>query len=319
MKIGIVTTAQIAGDFAATIKKLSDLDLELNSVYSRTMKKAENFCQEYGVKHGFVDYHEFLNSDIDVVYIATPNVLHVSYAKSAIESKKHVLIEKPMALKHQEISELYALAKENNVFIMEAMVSLAKKPLHELKEFLKGKEITMIDFHFAKQSRTYDDYKAGKFVNVFSSEFGGGAMNDLGIYPLYPLNFLFGELKNLSAIQKKATLGADEATILTGTTNQSIAVVSAAKVCVNPSPSMIMTPEYIIEIPKIGIFDHVIVKDLKANIIKEFKCDSLKMEDEIRHFYQIVSSNDFVSDLYTEKLAKVVAKQLEFVATQLKI
>lgn len=319
MKIGIVSTAIIAGEFTTTVKKLVDLDIELSGVYSRTLNKAEEFCENYGVKQGFDDYHKMLDSDIDTVYIASPNSLHVSYAKAAIKKHKHVLIEKPMALNQREVRELYELAKKHNVFIMEAMLTLAKKPLHDLKAFLEEKEITMVDFHYAKQSQKYQDYKKGEFINVFSSEFGGGAINDLGVYPLYPINYLFGELKNISAIQKNATLGADEATVLIGSTEKSLVMVSASKVCLNPMPSMIMTPEYIIEIPEIGVFDHVVIKDLNQNIIEEFKCDNLMMEDEIRHFYEVVKSENYKSNLYTKELAKKVAKQLEKVAKELKI
>ncbi len=319
MKIGIVTTAMIAGEFATTINKLKELDIELAGVYSRKVSKAEAFCKEFGVAQGFDDYHQFLDSDIDAVYIASPNSLHVSYAKAAIKKQKHVLVEKPMAINQREVNELYDLAKKNNVFLMEAMVNLGKKPLQQLKAFLQDKEVTMVDFHFAKQSRTYQDYKSGKFVNVFSSEFSGGAMNDLGVYALYPLNYLFGNLENITAIQKKAKLGADEATILIASTERSLVAVSTSKVSLNPTSSMIMTPEYIIEIPEIGIFGHVIIRDLDQNVVQEYRCNNLKMEDEIRHFYDIVNSGNYESDLYTEKLARTVTNQLEIIGKQLKV
>ncbi len=320
MKLGIVTTAGIAGELCNTINQMENTELILEAVVSRSEEKAKAFMTEHKINNAYTNYQEFLKSDIDAVYIASPNGLHFTQAKEAIEAGKHVLIEKPIAQSAEEVTELYNLAHENNVFVMEALVSLAKEPLKLLKELLNDQEVKMIDFHFAKQTRHYQDYVDGKYVNVFSKEFAGGSINDLGIYTLYPLNYLFGELTNIKAIQKESTLGADESAVVIGIVNNTkLVTIHTSKVCASNTPSQIMTTTNIIEIPEIGLCDEIIIRDLKGTEIVRYKTDSMKMEDEIKHFASVVKSNYYRSDLYTEDLAKKVCDQLAEIRNELNI
>ncbi len=319
MKLGIVTTADIAGNLCSTINQRKDLGIILEAVYSRSIEKADKFKDEHQINHSYDSYEEMLSSDIDGVYISSPNSLHFAQAKEAIMAGKHVLVEKPLAQSKSQVNELYNLAAEHNVFIMEALVSLNKEPLKLLKDWLKTQEVKMIDFHFAKQTRHYEAYKNGDFVNVFSSEFAGGAINDLGVYTLYPLNYLFGELKNIKAINKEASLGADESSVVIGTTKGALVSIHTSKVTASLTPSQIMTTTNVIEIPQIGICDEVIIKDLNGNVLVTYATNTLKMEDELRHFVTVVNSNYYKSDLYTEELAAQVAEQMQTIRNEFKI
>ncbi len=321
MKLGIVTTAGIAGELCNTINQMGgSTEVVLEAVVSRDQEKAEQFKTEHNINYAYSNYKEFLDSDIDAVYIASPNSLHFKQAKEAIAAGKHVLIEKPIAQSATQVTELYNLAHDNNVFVMEALVSLAKEPLKLLKDLLSEQDVKLIDFHFAKQTRHYQDYIDGKFVNVFSNEFAGGSINDLGIYTLYPLTYLFGELKNIKAIMKESTLGADESAVVIGTLNNNkLATIHTSKVCATNTPSQIMTATNIIEIPEIGLCDEIIIRDLKGKEIIRYKTDTMKMEDEIKHFASIVKSKYYRSDLYTEELAKKVSDQLAIIRGELQI
>ncbi len=320
MKFGILSTAGIAGELCQTINELKKNKIVLDAVYSRSLENAEQFKQEHKINNAYDNYQDMLESDIDVVYIASPNALHFKHAKEAIEAGKHVLIEKPIAQSAKEVTELYNLAHENNVFVMEALVSLAKEPLRQLKVFLETEEVKMIDFHFAKQTRHYNEYVDGKFINVFSSEFAGGAINDLGIYTIYPLNYLFGEFKNIHALKKQSMLGADESAVVIGTVNNTrLVTLHTSKVCASLTPSQIMTTTHVIEIPQIGVCDEIIIRDLSGNEVDRFTSNTLKMEDEITHFVDVVESGNYRSELYTEKLAKDVAAQMREIRNAINI
>ena len=128
---------------------------------------------------------DFLDSDLDVVYIASPNALHFSQAKLAILAKKHVIIEKPAVTNPSEWTELTKLAKEHQVYLFEAARNYQEAAFQVIKDFLAGQEILGANFTFAKYSSKLPTLLAGKMPNIFSDVYAGGALMDLGVYCLY--------------------------------------------------------------------------------------------------------------------------------------
>ncbi len=311
MKLGIVGTSFITKEVLDTIANVDKLNIEPYAIYSRQQKTADDYQNEHGLKMAYSDYEEFLKSDIDAVYIATPNSLHYPQALKALKAKKHVLLEKPMALDPEHITELFKVARENNVVLMEAMISLAKSTLHQLKAYLSKKEVMLVDFHFAKQSRHYEAYKSGAKINVFTKEFGGGAINDLGIYCLYPINYLFGKPQKLLSLQNLSRDFADESTVVIGKVDKILMTITTSKVVLKKAVSTITCSDCIIKIPNLAEFSQVIVEDYNGNVITKFTTDSMRMEDELVHFQELVNSNELISKLYTEALATTVCEQLQ--------
>ena len=93
LKLGIIGTSAISHSFLAAAKETDQY--ELRAVYSRTLEKARSFTQPYGQVALYDDLIAFLDSDLDVIYIASPNSLHYPQAKLALLAKKHVILEKP--------------------------------------------------------------------------------------------------------------------------------------------------------------------------------------------------------------------------------
>ncbi len=311
MKLGIVGTSFIVREVLDTIEQVDNLHLQPYAVFSRKQQTADAYKEEHRLQEAYSDYEAFLKSAVEAVYIATPNSLHYPQALLALKAKKHVLLEKPMALKPEEVAELFQVARENNVVIMEAMISLAKSTLHQLKSYISEKEVIMIDFHFAKQSRHYADYKAGKKINVFTKEFGGGAINDLGIYCLYPINYLFGSPDSLSSFQTLTADEADATTVAIGKIEKKLISITASKVALKKGASTIICSDCIIKIPNLAVFDQVLVEDYAGNLITEFRTDTLRMEDELLHFQELINSNNIESNLYSEAIAYAVCEQLQ--------
>lgn len=120
IKWGIIAPGTIANAFAKEVKNTKDGIL--SAVYGRSEDKTKEFAKKHNIEKYYSNIDEFLIDDnIDAVYIATPHNYHMDFAKKCINAKKHVLCEKPFSYNFKTGKEVLELAKENNIFIMEAL------------------------------------------------------------------------------------------------------------------------------------------------------------------------------------------------------
>ena len=118
VRTGIVGTGRIVPRFMSETKFVSGISVEC--AYNPVGSNVEAFAQKHDITVFTDSYEEFL-SNVDAVYIASPNETHYEYAKKALEAGKHVLSEKPLAFTKAESQELYGIARENGVVLMEAI------------------------------------------------------------------------------------------------------------------------------------------------------------------------------------------------------
>lgn len=190
LKLGIIGTGAISHDFvtAAHLTK----EYKLTAVYSRTQESANAFVTNYPTVTTFTDWKLFLASDLDVVYIASPNAIHFEQTKDVLLSKKHAIVEKPAFSTPKELENILKIADENGVYCFEAARHIYEQAYQTISEFLVKQTILGAQFSYAKYSSKMPDYLAGNIPNVFSPKFSGGALMDLGIYPIYSAIKLFG-------------------------------------------------------------------------------------------------------------------------------
>jgi predicted dehydrogenase len=195
INLGTVGTGWITSSFieAAQLSK----EFKLAGVYSRTEEKAEMLADTYNATDVFSDLEEMAKSEnIDVVYIASPNSVHFEQALLFLRNKKHVICEKPIFSNARELAEAFKAAEENGVFLFEAIRNIHTPNFKTLKEKLPmAGEIRSAILPYIKYSSRYDLFLQGEEPNIFSSTFSGGALVDLGVYPLYLAVGLFGEPK----------------------------------------------------------------------------------------------------------------------------
>lgn len=178
---GLLGLGKIARKMAHDLQLVPEAKLQ--AVASRALDKAESFAAEFGAVSAYGTYEELCSdSEVDLVYIATPHSFHYEHARMAIEAGKSVLVEKPISLKPEECSYLIALAKAHKVFLMEGIwtrfIPATEKYL-ELLEAGRLGEIRSIkaDFGFAAPYQPQG--------RLFNPNLGGGSLYDVGIYPLY--------------------------------------------------------------------------------------------------------------------------------------
>ena len=137
VKWGVLGTANIAK--GCTIPGMNEaLNCELYAIAGRSEEKVESYKTEFGFQKGYVGYDNLLDDpEVQAVYIPLPNHLHKEWVIKALKKGKHVLCEKPMALNADDAREMFAVAKENNVILMEAYAYLHTPYILSLKSDLQ--------------------------------------------------------------------------------------------------------------------------------------------------------------------------------------
>ena len=209
IRLGVVGSGWIACEMIRGAKSTGDFTL--SAVYSRTKDRAESFALEQGAPHVFTDLYEMATSPLlDAVYIASPNVCHVEQCRYFLQNGKHVLCEKPLAARGQEVMELQKLAHEKGVIFMEAIMMMHLPWRDKLRRAVQQiGPISLAKFDFCQYSSKYDGFLQGRHQNIFDPAMETGALMDLGIYTVYPALWLFGEPMGVTAAANFLPGGAD--------------------------------------------------------------------------------------------------------------
>ena len=193
IKWGIIGPGNIASAFAHSIKHCENSDLV--SVYGRDQEKVNAFSSKFNISP-YTNFPDFIASkEIDAVYIATPHSSHYFYSIEAIKNKKHILCEKPLTMNHLESMVLLNLAQEADVFLMEAYMYRTHPQttniLDNLNVFNDTQDKIIIKSSFGFSA---DLPKEHRLRNPL---LGGGAILDVGCYPLSMSKLIAGALQDL--------------------------------------------------------------------------------------------------------------------------
>ena len=186
---GIAGLGNIARKFAQDIELVPGATL--SAVGSRNKDKALAFGKEFGAEQCFGSYDELFASDeVDVVYIATPHISHTELSIKAMNAGKHVLCEKPFGINRKDAESMIASARNNGVFLMEALWSRFNPSIAQVKKRVDSGEIGSInylqaDFAFYSLDRSEE----GRLLNP---ELAGGSILDIGIYPIFLAYLILG-------------------------------------------------------------------------------------------------------------------------------
>lgn len=292
MKLGTVGSGMIVNRFLDAVSKVDGI--ECYAVYSRSQDKANELAEKFDVKKTYTDFGAMLQDpEIDVVYVASPNSLHFEQSKAAILAHKNVFCEKPLTSTIEELEELLALAKENNVFFFEAITAIHLPNFQLLKDNLaQVGGVKMVFANFLQYSSKMDLFKDGGLPNVFNPKFSGGALMDLNIYNLHMVMGLFGKPVSAAYYPHQADNGIDLSGSLVLTYPDFIAVCSAAKNVQAKNYATIYGEDGFIyinsEVSMINNFD--VVKETTQNYTVQD--EENVMVYELMNFIKIINDND---------------------------
>lgn len=191
MRVGIVGTNFISDWFVEAARRVPD-QVEPWAVYSRSLQTGTAFAEKNEIPEVTDDYGALLDL-VDAVYIASPTGIHFSQARDALKKGKHVLVEKTMTSNVEQAQELFDLAQQRDLVLMEAT-----RNLHAPAHALVGEALSLIGpIRYAaltnlQYSSRYGRHLAGEDVNAFNPELGNSAMADIGVYCLEPALDWFG-------------------------------------------------------------------------------------------------------------------------------
>lgn len=206
---GILATGGIAAAFTADLVDLPDA--EVVAVASRSEESAKAFAERFGIERAYGEWGALAeDADIDVVYVATPHSAHRAAAGLCLEAGRNVLCEKAFTLNAREAEELVGLARERGSFLMEAMWMYCNPLIRQLKALVDDGAIGEV------RSVQADFGLAGPFPpshRLRDPAQGGGALLDLGVYPVSFAQLLLGEPSDIAA---RATLSDEGVDLQTG-------------------------------------------------------------------------------------------------------
>ena len=185
IKIGIVGAGRIAERFVPESEYVSYV--KATCVYDIDTLKARDFADRHSIVNVYQNYEELLDN-VDAVYVATPHLSHYEQTKQALLRKKHVLCETPLVLNGEQAKELFHLARENGVILMEANKTAHAPAFNHLITMVKSGIIGDVVDVSASESKLWGD----KFTRELDPEQAGGSMYEMGSYPLLPILKLMG-------------------------------------------------------------------------------------------------------------------------------
>ncbi|MEV7790447.1 Gfo/Idh/MocA family oxidoreductase [Streptomyces sp. NPDC087512] len=192
---GILSTGAMAATFTADLVDLPDA--EVVAVASRTRASAKEFAERFGIPRAYGDWESLArDEDVDVVYVATPHAAHRAAAGLCLAAGRNVLCEKPFTLNAREAGELVALARERGSFLMEAMWMYCNPLVRRMRALVEDGAIGEV------RSVQADFGLAGPFPpahRLRDPAQGGGALLDLGVYPVSFAQLLLGEPSDVAA------------------------------------------------------------------------------------------------------------------------
>ncbi|REC98169.1 putative dehydrogenase [Microbacterium sp. AG157] len=201
---GILATGGIAHAFTSDLRTAG---LDVTAVGSRRIESARAFAAQYDIAHAYGSYEELVaDPEVDIVYIATPHPGHIANALLALEHGKHVLVEKPFTLNASEAAQIRDKASEKGLLAMEAMWTRYLPHMVRIREILAAGTLGEIRVVSADHTQKISTDPAHRLNDL---ALGGGALLDLGIYPISFAVDVLGLPERITALARLSDAGSD--------------------------------------------------------------------------------------------------------------
>jgi predicted dehydrogenase len=316
INFGIIGTNWITHSFVKCAHSTSKWNLA--AVYSRKEETAQEFAGKYEDKKiaTYTSLEQLSqNSNISTVYIASPNILHYEQAKLMLQAGKHVILEKPSCSTLEELDELFKIAKEKNVVLIEAFRHIQEANFKILKKSIEklgplyGASIT-----FAQYSSRYEKVLAGEVPNIFNLEMGGGALVDLGVYCVAAAIDLFGAPQDSQYYPVKVATGADGAGKLILTYPTFTVYLCHSKIYNSDAPTEIYGEKGTLITPTVTDIESITFWDPKTKKREELAASKepaeLNLKEEAAEFARCIEERDEKAISRYETLSKDILKVL---------
>lgn len=296
LRYGILSTSSIAPRFIAAVREGNAGDIVALS--SRSLEKAQEKAAQWNIPTAYGSHQELLaDPNVDIVYISTVNSLHYQWAKAALEQGKHVVCEKPCTIRESHSRELFRLAREKGLFLMEAEKMLFLPAILELKDRIEAG--TLGEIHMAELACSF---KATYNGWMFDREAGGGPLLSSGIYAVQLLQFLFGEIESIRGIKSSLDDGMEWQYVLSGATRSGVLfnIKNSTRAVLDNNARIFGTKGWA-EIPEYWKARSVTFHIDGQEETKQFPCQ-YELIYEARHIAQCMEQGLLTSPVATEEI-----------------
>lgn len=314
LRWGILGAGGIAKE---QVKDMTRHGFEVAAVAARDLGKAQAWADEMGVPRAYGSYEELAaDPDVDAIYVATVHPAHAEAARIALEGGKHVLVEKPFTMDAAEARSLVELAASKNLVILEAMWTRWLPHMVRIREILAegllGDVRTVLADH---------DQNNEHIPRMYDPALGGGALLDLGIYPV---SFAWDVLGPHSSVLASATLtdaGVDrETAIILGYPSGAHAVLHTQMSGSGPNRAAIVGTEGRIEIESVWYTVVGFTRyDKKGAVVEQFdeKVEGRGMHFQAAELERIVASGRLEGDILPPSESVAIMETLDAVRAQI--
>ncbi|MCT9819528.1 Gfo/Idh/MocA family oxidoreductase [Microbacterium sp. W1N] len=300
IRIATIGTSVITESFIDAVAQAgADGSIAVAAVTSRTAERARAFADTTGIATASDDLPGLIAAgEVDAVYVGSPNGAHAAQAREAIAAGAHVFVEKPATPTSDEWDALVAEARTAGVVLFEGMRNVYDPGLVAVRELIPQLGVLRrASFAYCQRSARYDLVLAGETPNIFDPALGGGALMDLGVYPLSAMVALFGEPEAVAAVSARIATGVDG----TGTALLSypgmVGEVTFSKITRSDRPSEIQGELGSLEIDHIAQPRHLRLTLLDGTVV-ERRIDAAdnNMRYEVTRFAELIGGADPAPD-----------------------
>ncbi|MFN2274647.1 MAG: Gfo/Idh/MocA family protein [Anaerolineales bacterium] len=242
---GILGTGRIATKFAQGLA--SAPQAKLLAVGSRAETSASEFAKRFDIPRPYTGYETLVaDPDLDVIYVSSPHALHFEHTLLALQAGKPVLCEKPFTLNEAEVKQLVDEARQRDLFLMEGMWTRFFPLMDTLQALISEGALGELQMLAADLGirRTIETRE-----RLFRPDLGGGALLDVGVYPVSFASLLFGEPERIESMAQFGTYGVDErAGVLLGYSNGALASIYMAIRTETPQEAILLGTQGMIRI-----------------------------------------------------------------------
>ncbi|MGI9821742.1 Gfo/Idh/MocA family protein [Agromyces sp. Marseille-Q5079] len=244
LRWGILATGWISHLFTSDLKANG---FDVRAVGSRSQAGADAFATEFDIPNSHASYEALVaDPEVDAIYIGTPHPMHAANARLALEAGKHVLVEKPFTLNAAEAREIAELAASKGLLLLEAMWTRYLPHMVRIREIIASGALGEVRSLIADHTQKLSDDPAHR-INAL--ELGGGALLDLGIYPVSFAWDLFGEPTTIQSTATFKSTGADaQIAVVFGYDDGRVATTVSASDLKGPNVASVLGTEARIDI-----------------------------------------------------------------------
>lgn len=267
IQFGIIGAGNIARKFRDAV--IQTKGAEVTAVASKDLQRSKKWAEEESVPHYYGSYEDMLQEEsIDAVYIATTNNFHQENILACLHAGKHVLCEKPLAMTSAHAKEVIQLAREKQLFLMEAMWSRFLPKSQAVRNWVLNGRIGTVKLMQATIGWVGDEVYNHR---LFVPELGGGALYDLGIYPLELLPYYTDQkIIDVQRLVHRHATGVDDFVSLNLTLEHSYANVQCSFTTKLPEDAYLYGDRGYIRIPKIHFGTDAYLYDREDHLVETF-------------------------------------------------